>query len=308
MSSFQALLEVIGGHGLFGSLYADRGSHFWTTAAIHYKLIFEKRNVAWPLIPPAREEQLSHPMAKRVLKREDAARGSMIADLAQSVAGRIAGHLERAILDGRFNPGDWLREVDLAKEFGVSRTPVREAFHMLETRGMLCIVPRKGVHVKTVTHQEMEALLTIRSALDGLAAQISADRMTPAIAMKLKANMDAQRNAVARKDVRTFEARGQDLHAVIYEMSGNPKLLAIYESLKVEGALYRIVGFLLPGEMQNTLKDHQRIVAALVARDGVAARVAAERHIMRALKRLRRNVPGDGTADQATPRSQRARA
>ncbi len=231
----------------------------------------------------------------------------MVAHLAQSVAGRIASYLERAILDGRYKPGDWLREVDLAKEFGVSRTPIREAFHMLETKGLLCIVPRKGVHVKAVTHQEMEAVLTIRSALDGLAAQIGADRVTTAAAKKFEAIMDDQRSAIARKDVRTFEMRGQDLHAFIYELSGNPKLQAIYESLKVEGALYRIIGFFLPGEMQNTVGDHQRIVEALVARDGVAARAAAERHIMRALDRLRSSVPGDGNAGQAAPRNRRAR-
>ncbi|MYK15327.1 MAG: GntR family transcriptional regulator, partial [Rhodospirillaceae bacterium] len=83
-------------------------------------------------------------------------------DLNLPVSARIANLLERAILEGRYPPGQRLREVELAERLGVSRTPLREAFYTLETRGLLQIQPRRGAFVKSVTVDEMEELLTVR--------------------------------------------------------------------------------------------------------------------------------------------------
>jgi DNA-binding GntR family transcriptional regulator len=219
-----------------------------------------------------------------------------VAELAQSVAERVAGVLERAIVEGRYRPGYRLREVELAAHLGVSRTPLREAFYILEKKGLLSIVPRRGVYVKRITPQDLESLLTIRVALEGLAAGLAARNATAQQARRLRDLVRAQQQALDRGDTKAFHAFGQRLHHLIYAASANPRLAAMCHSLGVEGALFPVADILLPGEMAETMGEHRRLVAAIAANDQEQARAVAEGHIERVKARLQQFLDSEDRA------------
>lgn len=214
-----------------------------------------------------------------------------IEDLNLPVSARIANLLERAILEGRYRPGERLREVELANRLGVSRTPLREAFYALETRGLIQIQPRRGAFVKSVTIEEMEELLSVRVALDGLAAFLAAENAEAADIEELKRIHKSQRHAFSKGDDSAFHALGQEFHNLIYAASGNPKLISIYRSLRIDAALYPVADILLPGESEKSLSDHSEQLAAIDSRDAEKAREIAERHIRRIKAHLKANLP-----------------
>ncbi|MDH3690733.1 MAG: GntR family transcriptional regulator [Gammaproteobacteria bacterium] len=213
-----------------------------------------------------------------------------IVGLGQPVSDRIAALLQTAILDGRYRPGHWLREVDLATQLGVSRTPLREAFYILERKGLLQIFPRRGARVKTITPTEMEWLLTIRACLDGLATSLAARNTSPEHLKRLKEILSAQQRASKAKDSQAFHRLGQQFHALIYEACGNRKLISIYQSLSIEGALYPISDNLIPGEKELSLRDHGQLLKAIAAADEKHARRYAETHIERVKTRLQKSL------------------
>ena len=215
----------------------------------------------------------------------------LVEDLNLPVSARIANLLERAILEGRYRPGERLREVELANRLGVSRTPLREAFYALETRGLIQIQPRRGAFVKSVTIEEMEELLTVRVSLDGLAAFLAAENAEAADIEELKKVHKSQRHAFRKRDDSAFHALGQEFHNLIYAASGNPKLISIYRSLRIDAALYPVADILLPGESEKSLNDHSELLAAIDSRNAGKAREIAERHIHRIKAHLKANLP-----------------
>ncbi len=217
----------------------------------------------------------------------------LVDDLNLPVSARIANLLERAILEGRYQPGQRLREVELADRLGVSRTPLREAFYTLETRGLLQIQPRRGAFVKSVTVEEMEELLTVRVALDGLAARLAAEKAEAADIEELSTVHESQCAAFRDNDDSAFHALGQEFHNLIYAASGNPKLISIYRSLRIDAALYPVADILLPGETEKSLEDHSELQAAINSRDAERAGEIAERHIRRIRDHLKANLPAE---------------
>lgn len=87
--------------------------------------------------------------------------------------------LRQAIRDGVFKPGERLMEVPLAEELGVSRTPVREAIRKLELEGFVVMIPHRGTYVADISLKDVTQVFEIRSALEELAAQLAAERITP---------------------------------------------------------------------------------------------------------------------------------
>ena len=215
----------------------------------------------------------------------------LVEDLNLPVSARIANLLERAILEGRYQPGQRLREVELADRLGVSRTPLREAFYTLETRGLIQIQPRRGAFVKSITVEEMEELLTVRVPLDGLAAFLAAEKAEAADIDELTRVCESQRAAFRERNDSAFHALGQEFHNLIYAASGNPKLVSIYRSLRVDAALYPVADILLPGESERSLDEHGELLAAIGARNSGQARDVAERHIRRIQAHLKANLP-----------------
>ncbi|MBP3701272.1 MAG: GntR family transcriptional regulator [Lachnospiraceae bacterium] len=187
--------------------------------------------------------------------------------------------LRRAILTNAFQPGDRLMEMKLAAQLGVSRTPVREAIHLLEKESLVRQIPHKGVVVAGITLKQLRDVLEIRSMLEELAVQLACRRGTEEGFAQLKAAAEDFAKAVKQeKDVTVLAAKDVAFHDVIYHMTDNERLIELVGSLWQQIYRYRIER--LKGVNRESLvQEHQDLVAALCARDEEAAVRMARLHI-----------------------------
>ena len=105
--------------------------------------------------------------------------------------------LRQAILTGELKPGERLMEIHLANKLGVSRTPIREAIHMLELEGLVTMIPRRGAEVAQITEKSMNDVLEVRRALDALCAELACKRITEEELAMLGQACDTFEKAVA---------------------------------------------------------------------------------------------------------------
>lgn len=187
--------------------------------------------------------------------------------------------LRRAILTNVFEPGDRLMEMKLAAQLGVSRTPVREAIHLLEKEALVRQIPHKGVVVAGITKKQLRDVLEIRGMLEELAVQLACRRGNEAGFIKLQAAAADFAKAVKQeKDVTVLAEKDVAFHDVIYHMTDNERLIELVGSIWQQIYRYRIER--LKGANREILaQEHQSLVHALIARDEEAAVRMARLHI-----------------------------
>ncbi len=195
---------------------------------------------------------------------------------------RVYGSLCEALMMGRFEPGQALTVRGLAEAFGVSPTPVREALQRLAASGALAAEPNRFYRVPTITPERIQDLRRIRAALEGLAAEQAAERITKAEIQRLARANDRMVKAIERQDAKVYLAANEEFHFTIYEAAGSETLLQIIHGLWLSigptlNLLFRDITL-----VQALGDNHQRALEALTVRDGPAARAAIVDDIMAA--------------------------
>lgn len=181
-----------------------------------------------------------------------------------------------AIDQGEYKPGDKLVEADLADRFGVSRTPIREAFQRLETQGVLARDGRSLV-VAALDHDQMGELYVVRAELEALAARLASQHAAPEEINVLFGMIETDQAYVSDPDKMSRANRRfhQQLHLASHNRYLIQQLAMVHRSM----ALLTITSFAQPGRPENALKEHQEIVQAIADRDGVSADKAIRNHI-----------------------------
>lgn len=175
--------------------------------------------------------------------------------------------LREAILKGELKPGERLMELQLAAKLGVSRTPIREAIRMLEQEGLAVTIPRKGAEVARMTEKDMEDVLEIREALDELAAKIACTRMTEDQLKQLETIKETFVESTRSHDVKRIAEADVSFHDVIYEATGNPKLVSMLNNLREQIYRYRVEYLKEEKNYPTLIGEHEAIVEALYARN-----------------------------------------
>lgn len=187
--------------------------------------------------------------------------------------------LREAILKGDLKPGERLMELQLASQLGVSRTPIREAIRMLEQEGLAVTMPRKGAEVAKMTLKGMEDVLEIRAALDELASQLACERMTEAQMERLQARKADFEKSLATGNVKAIAEADVNFHDVIYEATGNPKLVNMLNNLREQIYRYRVEYLKDEKNYPKLIEEHEAIYQALIQRNKEAARVSIGEHV-----------------------------
>jgi DNA-binding GntR family transcriptional regulator len=189
--------------------------------------------------------------------------------------------LRRLVTSGTFAPGELMPEMALALEFGVSRTPVREALKQLENEGLVRIQPRVGTFVRTPTTREIVELFQVKESLEGLAAGLLARRGATPETAELQRNIEESEAAVAAGDAPEYARLIHDFHWAIVNGSDNTKLREHYERLMNQLAYHRIVLRTLdqPGRMRASNEEHRAVVKAILSKDAVGAEFAMRSHV-----------------------------
>ncbi len=189
----------------------------------------------------------------------------------RSLAEHIVEDLERRIISRTLKPGQRIIEESLCKTFGVSRSPVREAFQILESQGFVVREPRKGISVAKITPQEAEDIYRIRAGIEGLALSLAVQKQTPELLKKLK-NLNAQMvQASEKKNGKTYNNLNQKFHELIVSACGNQRLAQLIRSFDKQTMRYRLAIVSSPGWMTNSTKIHAALIAAFEAGDADAA-------------------------------------
>ncbi|WP_407663417.1 GntR family transcriptional regulator [Mycolicibacter senuensis] len=202
-------------------------------------------------------------------------------DIGGTVRERAARELRNRILTGELAPGTRLDLDAITAEFATSRTPVREALLELSYEGLVQVAPRSGVTVIGIRPEDVLDSFTILGVLTGQAAAWAAERLTPDDVAQLR-TLAADVEALRGSD-RIGDANWQ-FHQEIHRAAHSPQLLIqIRHAARVVPTNFLTV---FPEHEHHSLEDHQKLVAALAARDAEAARAIAERHVLDAGRSL----------------------
>lgn len=188
---------------------------------------------------------------------------------------QIREHVRTRITRGEFAPGSKLVERELAAELGVSRIPVREALRMLETEGLVQVVPRRGVIVKELTRTDLEELFDVREALESMTARRATERAKPADLRRLRRHLERAQRAGQTSRLDAFGDANLAFHGEIAVIAENNLLRTILEPLSSRlDWLFR-----QPDDPDRLCAEHERLYMAIASGDPDHADEIARDHV-----------------------------
>jgi DNA-binding GntR family transcriptional regulator len=196
-----------------------------------------------------------------------------------TISAAIYRELRNEIVSMVRRPGDVIAEKDIARQYGVSRTPVREALLRLADEELVDIFPQVGTFVSRIAMAALPEALVIRKALEEAAVRYAAMRATASHILRFEVTLAQQREADAVGDFDGFHQADESFHALIAEAAGYPRFWTITQQVKVQVDRCRRLTLPAPGRMSRAIAEHQEIADAIIARDpdravrGVAAHI-----------------------------------
>lgn len=190
--------------------------------------------------------------------------------------------LADAIIEGSIQPGAKLSEPDLARRFGISRGPLREAVRRLEGRGLVVRRPRAGVRAIALSRADIIDMFVVREALEGMAARLGAQRRTAEDIATLRRLVADQNTAI---DTARLAARGVwSFHGAVARIAASPRIVEVLESDRYRLIRnYRHTARIATERGSRSVEEHRRIVDAIAAGDAELAELLMRRHIAAAL-------------------------
>jgi DNA-binding GntR family transcriptional regulator len=191
----------------------------------------------------------------------------------------IYERLHSAITSLQMPPGMPLQEKKIAEEFGVSRTPVREALLRLAEAGLVDIFPQSGTFVSLVPVSAIPEAVVIRKSLEGTTVETASAIATPADIAKLDAIIARQRVHAAHNETSLFHEQDEAFHETIAGIAGYPGIWAILKTVKIQIDRARRLTLPALGRMENVIEEHVTIRNAIAAHDAEGARTAMMHHL-----------------------------
>jgi DNA-binding GntR family transcriptional regulator len=192
----------------------------------------------------------------------------------------VAERLRQRIYAHDLPPGAWIDEQALAIDYGISRTPLREALKVLASEGLVTLKPRRGCYVTEISEQDLDDIFPLMAMLEGRCAFETSARAQTEDLRKLEAiHGELERFAQTQRIEQFFEAN-QEFHRLIQEISGNRWLLQVIQDLRKVLKLTRMHSLTIEGRLQQSLIEHRAINAAIQARDPEQAERTMRDHIL----------------------------
>lgn len=193
----------------------------------------------------------------------------------------VAEQLRQRIFRRELEPGSWIDELKIAEEFGISRTPLREALKVLATEGLVTMKLRRGAYVTEMSDKDLRDVYHLLALLEGDAAGVLAASATPAQLQTLR-ELHAELEAAAGERERFF-ALNERFHMLLLELAGNRWRSQMVADLRKVMKLNRQHSLLKQGRIEDALAEHRAILSALLARDAQATVAAMQTHFAQGL-------------------------
>jgi DNA-binding GntR family transcriptional regulator len=209
--------------------------------------------------------------------------------------------LHRQIIAGKYGPGDWLRQEDIASQMGVSMTPVREALDLLVSTGLAERAPYRGVRVREMSAKDIADAYGLRLILEALTTREAALHITPEQISSLEKIMAEMKKRVKLSEMPQERQLSREFHSLIAEASGNNLLIKLYSVVTnafPDWLLYEAVfrnPELLASSVTQTYEEHAAIMDALIKGDAEKAAQKSIEHVLDSGKWLEEylNIPAE---------------
>jgi len=219
----------------------------------------------------------------RVVKILEGAEGSLV----RSASVAATELIREAIVDGRLHPGQRLKEEELARELGISRTPVREALLMLQGEGLVDATPNRGAAVRAHTAEDLDDLYQMRALLEGHATKRAASRLAEQEIASLRASCGRFEALLGSEtNLRELVEENMTFHATILDGAGSARLAAMVRNVIKLPLVYRSYIWYSPEQQRISSHYHVQITNALAARDAERAEIIMKEHIFEARDHL----------------------
>ena len=193
----------------------------------------------------------------------------------------VAEQLRQRIFRRELEPGSWIDELKIAEEFGISRTPLREALKVLAAEGLVTMKVRRGAYVTEMSEKDLRDVYHLLSLLESDAAGVVAERATPeqlGALVALHAELEA---AVGERE--QFFAVNERFHMLLLELADNRWRSQMVADLRKVMKLNRHNSLFKEGRIADSLNEHRAIMAAMEARDAKRTRKAMQAHFAQGL-------------------------
>ncbi|MDR3580421.1 MAG: GntR family transcriptional regulator [Oryzomonas sp.] len=191
---------------------------------------------------------------------------------------KILENIRDAIISGAIKAGSKVSEPDLAERYGISRTPIREAFRQLESEGYLTVIPRRGAVVSEFSEKDVEEFYAIKSILEGYAARRACEKLTAKELDRLQTINDRLAELASHNDIKAFFKSHNDFHDVFIKAADNEKLRELIKSLVTRFQRLRLMSISLPGRMEISVQEHEKIIEAFRRKDDDAAEMLVRKN------------------------------
>lgn len=206
---------------------------------------------------------------------------------------KIYARLKALIADGTLAPGARILQEKLAREMGVSRTPLVNALKRLGQERLVEWVSRRGIYVKRFTMREMAQLFEVREGLEPIAARLAATRIAQDEVKRFTQMFAAFSTTPTAAEVRRYLRCDREFHWRLVELTDNPHLAAAMESVNMMTSAYQVG---VPRSLAESLPEHRAILVALGRRDPDASEAAMRIHIRRSVERLWERARAESSA------------
>ncbi len=201
--------------------------------------------------------------------------------------------IREAIVDGRLEPGRRLKEEELARELGISRTPIREALLVLQTEGLVESSPNRGSFVRSYGAEDLRDMYDLRALLEGHAARLAATRLTDGGLRRLDESCDRFEQVAEAHDLQGLVRVNAGFHDVIIDAAGSARLASMVRAVIVLPLVFRSYIWYSPEQVRISAHYHRQITRALVAREPDRAELIMKEHVFEARDLLVAHVRAD---------------
>lgn len=193
---------------------------------------------------------------------------------------QVAERLRQRIFAHELPPGSWIDEQALALEYGISRTPLREALKVLAAEGLVVLKPRRGCYVTELSEQDIDEVFPVMALLEGRVAEEAARRITDADLSRLEAiHAELEKHAAANNADRFFEVN-QRFHTALQDIAGNRYLAQLIDDARKVIKLTRRDSLRLEGRLKQSVAEHREILEALRLKDPAKAQRSMHDHLI----------------------------
>ncbi len=195
---------------------------------------------------------------------------------------QVAEQLRQRIFRRELEPGSWIDELKIAEEFGISRTPLREALKVLAAEGLVTMKVRRGAYVTEMSEKDLRDVYHLLSLLESDAAAVVATRAESSQLQALQALHTELEAAVQERE--RFFALNEQFHMLLLELADNRWRSQVVTDLRKVMKLNRHNSLFKQGRLEDSLREHRAILAAIMAHNAPAAAQAMQTHFAQGLE------------------------